>query len=386
MATSTITNTVTDPSGAAVVGARIVARLVPSPAFRIAEGSEIKQLVETVTDASGNWSLALERTANITPANSNYEVTEYLPDAPKKHTIQVVGNASLRASLVTPPPPADGNTYLTQAAADARYALLGGSTFGSPTLLRPGLVTADGVSTSVARSDHRHAIDVIWANAGARPAATEGLLGYQADIDQLQLGNGTSFVPYGNIVVCTSATRPATPFKGLAIYETDTDKLLVYTTATTGWVPPWNSAWGYITGTTAITTTNSASAAFVDITGAALAWTQIAANRRHRYTIMGHTFVNPAGATAIAPVRMVDAALALKGTPSRVDTFPAVAATVAAFLSVQPLETGIAAGAVARKLQVSGIAGGNGTFFVDGASGRGALFMVEDIGPNGSPV
>lgn len=41
--------------------------------------------------------------------------------------------------------------------------------------------------------------------------------------------------------VCTSATRPASPFDGMVIYETDTDKVAVYDT----------SAWVYKTGTTA---------------------------------------------------------------------------------------------------------------------------------------
>jgi hypothetical protein len=41
--------------------------------------------------------------------------------------------------------------------------------------------------------------------------------------------------------VCTSTTRPASPFDGMVIYETDTDKVAVYDA----------SAWVYKTGTTA---------------------------------------------------------------------------------------------------------------------------------------
>ena len=43
--------------------------------------------------------------------------------------------------------------------------------------------------------------------------------------------------------VCTSSTRPASPYDGQAIYETDTDKIAVYD----------SSAWVYKTGTTAPT-------------------------------------------------------------------------------------------------------------------------------------
>ena len=44
--------------------------------------------------------------------------------------------------------------------------------------------------------------------------------------------------------VCTSATRPASPYEGQMIYETDTDKVLVWNG--TGWYPNWNTAWGLI--------------------------------------------------------------------------------------------------------------------------------------------
>lgn len=48
----------------------------------------------------------------------------------------------------------------------------------------------------------------------------------------------------GSYTICTSSTRPSNPVAGSAIWETDTNKFLIYTTATTGWVPPWNVAWG----------------------------------------------------------------------------------------------------------------------------------------------
>ena len=40
------------------------------------------------------------------------------------------------------------------------------------------------------------------------------------------------------VIGCTSTTRPSSPPEGMTIYETDTDRLLTYTTATTGWQPP----------------------------------------------------------------------------------------------------------------------------------------------------
>lgn len=44
--------------------------------------------------------------------------------------------------------------------------------------------------------------------------------------------------------VCTSSTRPASPYEGQYIHETDTDKLLFWNGS--AWYPNWNVAWGQI--------------------------------------------------------------------------------------------------------------------------------------------
>ena len=59
------------------------------------------------------------------------------------------------------------------------------------------------------------------------------------------------------VVTCTSGTRPSSPPEGMTIYETDTDKLLAYTTSTTGWVPPWNMPWGTLAAISTTTATTS---------------------------------------------------------------------------------------------------------------------------------
>ena len=48
--------------------------------------------------------------------------------------------------------------------------------------------------------------------------------------------------------VCTSSTRPASPYEGQVIYETDTDKVLVYNGS--AWYPNWNTAWGQVAAVT----------------------------------------------------------------------------------------------------------------------------------------
>lgn len=108
MATSQITNTVLDPSGAPVSGARVVARLLPFPGFRISDSSEVSGTVETTTNGSGVWTIDLERQSNITPANTFYEVTELVRDGGRTSrrvwNISVPNaNAALLACLIIPP-------------------------------------------------------------------------------------------------------------------------------------------------------------------------------------------------------------------------------------------------------------------------------------------
>lgn len=48
--------------------------------------------------------------------------------------------------------------------------------------------------------------------------------------------------------VCTSTTRPVSPYEGQSIYETDTDRVLVWNGS--AWYPNWNQAWGSVSLTT----------------------------------------------------------------------------------------------------------------------------------------
>jgi hypothetical protein len=241
MPTSIISNTITDPSGSPLEGVRVVARLVPAPAFRTADGSEVSPIEETTTNASGQWSLTLEETAGISPSNSHYEIIEYLPSGPRTHTIQVgASDQSLFAALVVPPPPADGNTYLTQASADARYQQLGAIGGTNPTSIANGVAASEGASGAAARRDHQHAlasglrIPAVCTSSTRPSSPTEGDLIYETDTKKILVRTATAWIPIGNIQIVTSTTRPSTPFEGLTIYETDTDRLVVWDGST--WV------------------------------------------------------------------------------------------------------------------------------------------------------
>ena len=64
--------------------------------------------------------------------------------------------------------------------------------------------------------------------------------------------------------VCTSSTRPASPFEGQMIYETDTDKVLVWNGS--AWYPNWNTAWGLVSVTNVTSTSSAVSVETVRIT------------------------------------------------------------------------------------------------------------------------
>ncbi len=79
--------------------------------------------------------------------------------------------------------------------------------------------------------------------------------------------------------VCTSTTRPASPYDGQMIYETDTDKTLVWNGS--AWYANWNTAWGHIGRATATTSQTFNSASLTDFTGLSVTFTAIA-NRLYK--------------------------------------------------------------------------------------------------------
>ena len=81
--------------------------------------------------------------------------------------------------------------------------------------------------------------------------------------------------------VCTSSTRPAAPFEGQTIYETDTDRLLSYDGS--AWIPYVKQTAGkvlQVVSTTKTDTFSSSSTSFVDITGLAVTITPSATSSK----------------------------------------------------------------------------------------------------------
>jgi len=84
--------------------------------------------------------------------------------------------------------------------------------------------------------------------------------------------------------VCTSSTRPASPYEGQVIYETDTDKLLIWNGS--AWYPPGNTAWGVVGTPVTITSNQGSITSVTDITGASITFTAVA-NRRYKASWQG---------------------------------------------------------------------------------------------------
>jgi hypothetical protein len=242
MATSTITNTITDAGGTPAAGIPVVITLMPGSGFR-GDASEVARITRTTTDSNGLWSVALERNADISPSGTYYQVVEKVPFAERKWNLQVgSSNQTLFAALTTTPPSIPATQYLTQAQGDARYVLAPGTFGGAPdiTTVTPGDTADAGSEDSYARIDHRH------------PHALH------------------------KFQVCTSATRPASPTKGDTIYETDTGELLVYYGATTTWQKPWELPWGIMGNGYATANQGSITNTEVDVTNATCTFTAVA--------------------------------------------------------------------------------------------------------------
>jgi hypothetical protein len=64
----------------------------------------------------------------------------------------------------------------------------------------------------------------------------------------MNASGGNAWQPIGNALVCTSTTRPSTPFEGQVIRETDTNKELTYSGS--AWVQ--TNTWGTTSGVTGV--------------------------------------------------------------------------------------------------------------------------------------
>ena len=120
---------------------------------------------------------------------------------------------------------------------------------------------------------------------------TVGQAVWDSDLRQLMVfmnaAGGNAWQPVGNTIVCASTTRPSVPFEGQQIYETDTNKTLVYDGAT--WIEAYDldtppaAAWAAqinVQSTSTSLKTSTSSATYGDMTGLSVTITPSAATSK----------------------------------------------------------------------------------------------------------
>ena len=167
--------------------------------------------------------------------------------------------------------------------------------------------------------------------------------------------------------VCTSSTRPAVPFEGQMIYETDTDKVLVYNGS--AWYPNWNLPWGLV----ALTKTSASNGSYntteaVSITSSSFT---AVANRYYKVTYVEGTVYSTTTTGTIGRVRLDTLTGTLLGMSY---------VTTNASASNHMISEGVFTTTAGSHVVV-------GTMSIDGGTGTlyrvniGASIYVEDIGP-----
>ena len=174
--------------------------------------------------------------------------------------------------------------------------------------------------------------------------------------------------------VCTSATRPSSPYKGQTIYETDTGRLLVYYGVTTGWQLPWGQAWGvisYVQRTTAQTGITTR----VDVTSMTTGSITYVANRLLRITVQ-----TPKMSGSVADTRL-EVFLMNGATTLSSCTSTTVVAGVGNSTNLSFYDTTTA---TARTYDLEVVLSGAGTGSISASATNPFQLIVEDIGPSTS--
>jgi hypothetical protein len=184
------------------------------------------------------------------------------------------------------------------------------------------------------------------------------------------------------VIVCTAGTRPASPIEGMTIYETDTDKLLIYTTATTLWQQPWNMPWGLVLTNSSQpglkSTVNSASFTVLsDILGPDN-WTLV---KNRRYKLSASLSLGQTGSGTsdhFVTICKGDNTILASTAQSSAGSGITVQHTLFTYFDCT------VTGTQALKIRASN--DGNFAMYMNGVSPYNAYLIVEDIGPSAAPA
>lgn len=168
--------------------------------------------------------------------------------------------------------------------------------------------------------------------------------------------------------VCTSTTRPTTPFEGQMIYETDTDKLLIYNGS--AWNPPWNTAWGFIGSATKSSNQGSITTGS-DVTGLSITFTAVA-NRKYKISTQGMMLSSSAN-------DIFNWIINAGGSDIMLKSFIIPSTSFGVFTGCETVHTP-SAGSITYKVRAARNSGSS-TGTVVAGSGYEAILIVEDIGP-----
>ena len=179
--------------------------------------------------------------------------------------------------------------------------------------------------------------------------------------------------------VCTSSTRPASPFEGQVIYETDTDKVLVYDGS--AWYPPENVAWGKVAEASSTATTAFSAGTALEVLSVS---PTITAGRL--YKISGKIGVQPSGNTAPNTLYITGGSLTKILWYQTTAIGTNLCRTLSGFEMASATDLGVTSGSSSVTVKLywrAGSAGGlstNPDAYI-GANASVHRLVVEDIGP-----
>lgn len=172
-----------------------------------------------------------------------------------------------------------------------------------------------------------------------------------------------------------SSARP-TGYEGRAVYDTDTDALMVYASATTGWRPPWNLPWGAVAAPATISASQTGIGnTITDLTGLTITVASVPAGRRWR--IVGDLRVTQNTAAAVPEIYITNGANAIA---NRRGITLGAGETGSVHVEADITTT---AGSLTYKLRA---VVGSGTVDIVAASDLIGILRIEDIGPASAPA
>jgi hypothetical protein len=190
----------------------------------------------------------------------------------------------------------------------------------------------------------------------------------------LPAGYLNSYLMRQAVIQCTSGARPPAPHEGMTIYETDTDRLLVYTTSTTGWQPPWNLPWGELARATITSDQSGIGTSATDLSGLTATLTLVA-NRRIEVALHVNCFTADTASRTKVVLIANGANSQLQGWQETSDSTDFQADAVALFTST------------AGSLTVKGRAYiSANTMGVRANAGQPGYLSVRDLGPAAAPA